>query len=251
MGFLDSVAAVPALRDAKREATLALCLQAGDRVLDVGCGTGVDLADMAESTRPGGSVVGIDPSARAIEVAAARLSGTAGVSVQVADAYDLPFGDGSFDAARADRVVLHLERPEEALIEIRRVLSAHGRLLVLETWASLQGRDGTLDDPAHRMLVGAMWDTGEKATGIQLFLPLLLARAGFGAPIVEEGVAQSHEFADACTMLRLLSSASETVASGRISNTRASAWLSRLESAMAKGAVVLTVGHVRLVAPVA
>src|SRR5437868_2982495 len=96
--YLERVAAIPVVRAIKSATTRALALAPGERVLDVGCGTGIDLAEMLEQTLPSGRVVGIDSSAQAIRVAAERASAADGITVQVADVYSLPFPDESFDA---------------------------------------------------------------------------------------------------------------------------------------------------------
>src|SRR3972149_1898604 len=70
----------------------------GDRVLDVGCGTGVVTRDLAQRVGHQGQVVGIDPSTRLIQEALRRLDqkGLKGrVEFQRADGAALPFPDGS------------------------------------------------------------------------------------------------------------------------------------------------------------
>src|SRR3954469_15772617 len=75
LAFLDEYAALELVQEHKRRATDALELAGGRHVLDVGCGTGVDLVSMLERVRPGGRAVGIDVSARAIAEANRRLGG--------------------------------------------------------------------------------------------------------------------------------------------------------------------------------
>ncbi len=93
-------------------------LSAGSSVLDVGCGKGFMLHDLAELI-PGITVKGIDISQYAIENAIEDMK----PHVQVANATRLPFPDNSFDVVISINTVHNLEREEcgKALREIERV----------------------------------------------------------------------------------------------------------------------------------
>ena len=93
-------------------------LQAGMRVLDVGCAKGFMLHDL-QLMIPGIEVAGIDVSAYAIENAIDSVRDR----VQVADARELPFADSSFDLVISVNTVHNLERDDcaRALQEIMRV----------------------------------------------------------------------------------------------------------------------------------
>lgn len=95
---------------------------AGKRVLDVGTGTGVAAAAVLER---GASVVGIDFS-EAMIAEARRILPQA--NFRVANAEELPFEDGSFDAVVANGVLHHLAEPDRALEEARRVLARGGQI---------------------------------------------------------------------------------------------------------------------------
>ena len=122
LGYLDAVAAVPAFREAKSAGTAALELGPGDQVLEVGCGTGVDLGPLLEAVGPAGGVVGLDHDGDALEVARHRFGSAPGPHLIEARIEDLPFRPGTFDAVRADRTIQHVPRPVEALTELHRVL---------------------------------------------------------------------------------------------------------------------------------
>lgn len=93
-------------------------LNAGNSVLDIGCGKGFMLHDLAELI-PGITVKGIDISQYAIENAIEDMK----PHVQVANATHLPFPDNSFDGVISINTVHNLEREEcgKALREIERV----------------------------------------------------------------------------------------------------------------------------------
>jgi SAM-dependent methyltransferase len=96
----------------------------GRRVLEVGCGAGVDLARFA---RGGADVVGVDLAASAIDLARAnfeqqRLAG----GFHVADGEKLPFADESFDLVYAHGVVQYTADPRRLVDECRRVLKPGG-----------------------------------------------------------------------------------------------------------------------------
>ena len=176
--FLDGYATLEPAKAHKSAATAALRLEPGDHVLDLGCGTGVDLPDMAEAVMPGGSVTGVDFSRRAVDAARRLVAGVEGASAVVGDAHALPFADAGFDACRADRTLQHLERPDVALAESRRVLATGGRLVVLEVITEIVPLSGGGDE--LKTATGELWATERERQGwLPLMLPLLLARAGF------------------------------------------------------------------------
>jgi len=109
-----------------RRLAVEAVIQPGDRVLDACCGTG-DLAVAAE--REGGIVTGLDFSPRMLE-RARRKSET--VTWIEGDLLELPFEDGSFDAATVGFGVRNVADLEAGLAELQRVLRPGGRLAILE-----------------------------------------------------------------------------------------------------------------------
>jgi demethylmenaquinone methyltransferase / 2-methoxy-6-polyprenyl-1,4-benzoquinol methylase len=109
-----------------RDETARAVVTPGDRVLDSCCGTG-DLA--LAGLRAGGRVTGVDFSEAMLE--RARRKSDAIEWIQ-ADALDLPFADGSFEAATVGFGVRNLEDLEGGLRELRRVLVGGGRVGILE-----------------------------------------------------------------------------------------------------------------------
>ncbi len=109
----------------RRETAWAV-VRPGDQVLDACCGTGdLALADAAV----GGDVTGLDFSARMLARAGRK---SAAIEWMQGDALDLPFGDGTFDAATVGFGVRNLADLEDGLRELHRVLRTGGRLGVLE-----------------------------------------------------------------------------------------------------------------------
>lgn len=107
----------------RRAALLALRAGAGDRVLDVGCGTGRNFPLLAKSGVS--RLSGCDISARSLAKAARR-----GASVAQADAARLPYRDGAFDRVLCTYVLTSVDGWRGALDELVRVLRPGGRLVV-------------------------------------------------------------------------------------------------------------------------
>ncbi|WP_416976012.1 methyltransferase domain-containing protein, partial [Streptomyces sp. 4F14] len=102
---------------------------AGRTMVDVGCGAGRAVAELADR---GTRAVGVDPSERMLAVARARRPES---DFRLAGAYELPLADSSMDGYRADKVFHELGEPERALAEARRVLVPGGRVvLVGQDW---------------------------------------------------------------------------------------------------------------------
>jgi ubiquinone/menaquinone biosynthesis C-methylase UbiE len=97
-------------------------VQPGQRVLDVGCGPGALTAVLVELLGSG-AVSAIDPSPPFVAAVRERLPG---VDVQAGTAEQLPFADGTFDAALAQLVVHFMADPVAGLREMGRVTRAGG-----------------------------------------------------------------------------------------------------------------------------
>jgi ubiquinone/menaquinone biosynthesis C-methylase UbiE len=101
----------------------------GRKVLEVGCGVGIDLMQFAKWNA---EVVGIDISKRSVACArkGLRLFKLAGETV-VADAENLPFRDGAFDHVYSYGVLHHTPNTENAINEIHRVLKNEGTFTIM------------------------------------------------------------------------------------------------------------------------
>ncbi|MFN8160416.1 MAG: bifunctional demethylmenaquinone methyltransferase/2-methoxy-6-polyprenyl-1,4-benzoquinol methylase UbiE [Solirubrobacterales bacterium] len=106
----------------------------GDSALDVCCGTGDLAIELARRVSPGGRVIGCDFSEpmldRAREKGAER--GDAGLRFEWADALELPYDTGRFDAVTVGFGVRNLADLDRGLREMARVLRPGGRLVILE-----------------------------------------------------------------------------------------------------------------------
>ena len=96
-------------------------IRSGSQVLEIGSGPG-HVADLL--VQAGASVTGVDFSSNMVKVAQNKYPG---ITFRQADAEQLPFEAGSFDAVVANFVVHHLARPETVFREVQRVLKSGGR----------------------------------------------------------------------------------------------------------------------------
>lgn len=175
--YLEASAQV--LSDLKRSSLEALSFGAGDRVLDVGSGSGVDTLSLAGMVG-GGLIVGVD-SDESMVVAAnqQRPSGNPGVVLVhlPADGAALPFCDGSFDGVRCERLLQHVRDVDAVVNEMLRVLRPGGSVVLLDTdWATLSIDASDVDLERRLVRYKAERLTRNGTAGRQLFR--LLRAAG-------------------------------------------------------------------------
>ena len=102
-------------------------IRAGQRVLDVACGTGVLAGAAADRVGPDGTVVGLDPNEDMLAVARRK---SRRIEWRGGRAESLPFPDESFDAVVSQFGLMFFEDRKAALREMMRVLRRGGRLAV-------------------------------------------------------------------------------------------------------------------------
>ena len=139
-GFFDSVGPEwDAIRqvfddDILRAHAIARIVTPGQRVVDVGTGTGVLACELAQL---GLDVVGVDQSEGMLDAARDKLATLdlpehARLSFKRADAAHLPFEDGALDAAFAHMVLHYMAAPAEVVEEMARVVRPGGRVVIVD-----------------------------------------------------------------------------------------------------------------------
>ena len=124
---LEARGGTPAQQRLRRRFLRFVPVRAGQRVLEVGCGSGVVLRDLAPMVGKGGAVTGVDTS-RTILGAARRLCRDPRIRLRHAAGERLPFAAGRFDVALGLTVILHVAEPLRVVSEMARVTRPGGRV---------------------------------------------------------------------------------------------------------------------------
>jgi SAM-dependent methyltransferase len=103
-------------------------LRQGERVVDIGCGTGASSIALAERVGPSGQVLGVDVSAPMLARAAERLPPGAPVNFVRADATTYRFESAEFDLLFSRFGVMFFAEPARAFTNLRTALKPSGRL---------------------------------------------------------------------------------------------------------------------------
>ena len=203
-----------------RAAMERLGVAAGQRVLDVGCGCGQTLLQLAALAGPSGHVLGVDISPPMLARARERAAGQPTIALALGDAQTYAFAPGAFDALYSRFGVMFFDDPRAAFRNLRAAVRSGGGLsfvcwqdLAKNPWASRpfeavmrllpesampdmlrEGRPGPffMSDPARvRAILG---DAGWKDVSLEpVEMPLHLA----GAATLDEAVEYSLEIGPA------------------------------------------------------
>lgn len=137
--FYDGMAVI--LRPGRRAAIQRLALQPGEKILIVGCGTGLDFDHLP----PGLTITGLDVSPGMLQRArarAARLGLTA--DLHLGDARSLPFANATFDVVILHLILAVAPDPELVARESARVLRSGGRVSIFDKFLPLGERPSFL-----------------------------------------------------------------------------------------------------------
>lgn len=167
----------PALNPGRRQAIQRMDIQSGERVLEVGVGTGISLSLYPKNC----AVIGIDCTASMLEKARDRaaLEKIHNVRLLQMDAADLRFADDSFDIVYAPYVISVVPDPVRVAREMRRVCRPGGRIIVLNHFLS----PNAILSRIERLISPFTIHIGFKA---DLDLPAFLAQAGLQPRSIEK-----------------------------------------------------------------
>jgi len=158
----------PILHPGRVDAIKRMCIRSGDRVLEVGVGTGIN----APLYPPDCAVTGIDLSSSMLEKARERIARkhVRNVRLLQMDAANLKFADDSFDVVYAPYVISVVPDPVAVTREMQRVCRPGGRIVIVNHFRS----DNRLMASLERMIAPLTVHVGFKS---DLDLPAFLAQA--------------------------------------------------------------------------
>lgn len=238
--FFDRMERLPDVLARRPRSYDLLDLRPGARVVDVGCGAGTSVRDLAARVAPGGAAHGVDVNESLLRTAKARAA-REGVDAafQLARAEELPFATASLDGYRAERLYQHLNDPGKALAEAHRVLAPGGRIvLVDQDWDTLVVDSD--DKATTRKLLRAFGDgIVNSAVGRQYRRRLL--DAGFTDVEIHAEAVASTSWDDYGFLLEMMSYGAE--ASGAVDSASAQAWIADQRERAARGRFFMTITH--------
>lgn len=211
---LDAVDESPGAAGLRARSYELLRAARGALVVDVGCGTGRAVAELADQ---GARAMGIDVNDQMIALA---REGWPHGDFRVGDAYALPLADGEAAGYRADKVIHTLADPGRAFAEARRVLAPGGRIVVSgQDWDTFVADSS--DPELTRAIVRKRADQVPSPRAARQFRNLLLD-AGFRDVTVEvhTGVFTGASFLPVLTRL-----AEVCWGHGAITRAQADAWI--------------------------
>jgi ubiquinone/menaquinone biosynthesis C-methylase UbiE len=246
VAFLDHTAEAHFAAINQRSLEL-LALAPGQRVLEVGCGTGDEARRLRRQVGEHGSVTAIDLSEHMLCEAKARDAKSPWPThFQQADVQKLPFAERAFEATRVSRVLLHVPDVRRALREVLRVTVPGGRIALIEPdfdtlVMSHPDRDTT------RYVVQCFVDSFEHGD-IGRWLPVWLQEAGLTELVMEPRVIPVQA-AFLRGAFRIGDAAERAARAGHIGAEQARQWLATFDERAARAelyamaSVMLIVGR--------
>ena len=217
LAFMDDL---PCFRAYKERSIDALSLTGSSRAIDLACGLGYDLLRMRRHA-PAATILGLDASGSLLAAARERVLQGSGIEVVQADARHTGLPDGAFDAVRIDRSLQHIERPEQVVGEMARLLRRGGRAVISEPdWATFHVT-GAPEDGLEQAL--ATWRGAFANPRAGWRAAELAAQAGLEVCLIETGSLLSRSFEEAAIVYDLQATLDRAAAAGVLEGGTAAA----------------------------
>ena len=233
--FLDKAAGMDAFKAIRQRMIGLLDVEVGQRILEIGCGTGEHSRELARLVSPTGTVVAVDKSAKMIAEAEKRSEGRdLPLHFQLGDATALDLDSESFDRCSIERTLIHVRETDAAICEMVRILRPGGRLVAFEGDFDAVVLHSAEHDINRRML--RFWCDSRNNGCIGRQLPALLKGVGL-IEISFEARAVLYDFEFAQQVL-LSGTPERAVEANAVTSEEARRWLSDLEMAQTEGTFV-------------
>ena len=237
---LESFDQLEQLQELKKLGVEHIGIGPGARVLEVGCGFGLETLRLARLAAAGGSVAGCDLSADFLAEArrraqAARLD----IAFTQARAEQLPYPDHSFGVLWAERVLIYVPDVRQAVSEMRRVLRPGGRVALIEPDISTSTIN--LEDRVLvRRVMGHEADTNVAHGWLPGLLRGVLDEVGFREIELATRVVV---FAPELAASYFAQCGRSAAAAGVISDAELQAWNAGIQELVARKSLFATVGY--------
>jgi len=133
--FLEERSRTPDMQAVNQKLCETVAAKPGERLLEVGSGSGVLCRMLAPNLQPGGQIVGVDISPD-MTIEAQKYAFAEGIdngiTFETYSAESLPYPEASFDGAISARLLLHAAEPEIVIHEMKRVIKPGGRVIVMD-----------------------------------------------------------------------------------------------------------------------
>jgi arsenite methyltransferase len=227
----------------RRRANLtAIDPRPGEHVVDIGCGNGLMLPELARTVGPGGQVTGIDPSEDMLASARRLCHDRPNVAIAAGNAATLPLEDRVADKAVSVQVFEYLENVDGALAEIARILRPGGLLAIGDM------HFGTLvwhsREPERMAAMLAAWDGHVVHTAIPPLLPPAMERNGFAVERITGFTITDHVLRpDGLAAIMLVLVAAYAVENGHADEATARAWADEQQRLAHEGEFFFSMTH--------
>lgn len=108
----------------------------GQKILDVGTGTGILIPFLLKAVGPTGQILAIDYAEKMVKICKSKYAHLPNVTVTVQQVETLNFPSQTFDAVTCFGLFPHIENKEKALRQMNRVLKTNGKLIIAHALSS-------------------------------------------------------------------------------------------------------------------
>ncbi len=233
LSCLQTLSSLPFFQDYKKKSFRLLELEADSKILEIGCGLGQDAIALSRMSGKESTLVALDSSLKMIEAARKATKERACIHLCLADACNLPFADGVFDGARADRVFQHISDPRKAFSEMVRTVRDGGKVVIYEPdWGTFIISPG--DKEICRTMTQLFGDTFPSGW-IGRKLPSFFREEGLEDIQIQPETFFTEDLDLAISVFDLVNNAHRAESMAYVSLSQAEGWLEELRDAHRKG----------------